>query len=317
MNVVRLKFDHLPDSLPASACCIGYFDGFHRGHQELVRRTVETARQKNLVPGLITFDPDPWVLFAPASNLSHIMSMEDKIHMAGKLGIQAFYILEFSFAFAALSTDQFHEVLERMHVKELICGFDFHYGTGNSGSPGTLQAQQKFGVQIVDSVQDEDGKISSTRIEACLKEGRVEEAAWLLGQYYSVQGTIVHGYRRGTSLLEMPTANLKCSDHYVLPKEGVYFGYVLVKKEMFPAMINIGSNPTFRNDRISIEAHLFDFDQDIYGESCRFYFCRHLRDGKKFENFQALKAQLLHDQAVCRTLIRPRDALLVSTERFL
>lgn len=305
MKIIRMSCKALPSSLPDSVCCIGYFDGMHPGHQALVEKAVQLAKENHLVPGLITFDPDPWVIFKPESNFSHLTSLEDKEEAARRQGIEIFYILDFTREFAALLTDAFHALLADMHVKKLVCGFDFHYGAGNAGSIDTLQNQEHFDVEVISPVVYgmETEKISSSRIEALIEAGQVEKAAWLLGRYYSIEGSIVHGYRRGTTLLQFPTANLELFDKYVLPADGVYFGFVYVKKEYWPAMINIGTNPTFENRRVTIEAHIFDFHEDIYHVHARFFFCRRIRPVQKFSSIDELKAQLQKDAAICRAWI--------------
>jgi riboflavin kinase/FMN adenylyltransferase len=310
MDVHRLNFKDLPQDLPKSACAIGYFDGLHAGHQSLIETAMRQAKEKDLVCGLITFDPDPWVLFQPDSNLCHLMSMEDKIAQAKNLGVEKFYILHFSFDFAAQDPDAFHEVLKKMHVQNLVCGPDFRYAYKNSGNIETLQACPDFKTTIVKELSDEQGRISSTRVEEQVKLGHMQEAARMLGMYYSLAGRVVHGYRRGTTLLKMPTANLQPSDHYVLPCEGVYFGYVQIKNRFLPAMINIGKNPTFKNEQLTIEAHIFDFNEDIYGKKVRFFFLKKIRDVKTFNGFEELKAQLEADMQTCKDMVDENDPLL-------
>lgn len=313
MNVYRLKYDNIPENLPKSVCCIGYFDGVHRGHQTLIKEAATQAEKMGLASGLITFDPDPWVIFKPDSNLSHLMSLEDKEHMAENLGIDDFYILQFSKDFAALSYEQFHQLLKQMNVSKLIAGFDFHYGRKNEGSPQTLKKQNNFDVQIIDSVNEDLEKISSTRIEGLIGQGNVEKAGELLGFYYSIKGNIAHGYRRGTTLLDFPTANIQKCDHYILPGEGVYLGIVQYDHRFYPAMINVGKNPTFNNKGLTIEANIFDFDENIYGKSVRFYFLKKIRDVIKFESFDLLKKQLQSDRDYCKRIVDLNNPLWQKT----
>lgn len=313
MQVHILSHESLEENLPASACCIGFFDGLHKGHQKLIETAISIAKQKHLASALLTFYPDPWTVFAPEKNTQHLLSMDGKIQRAEKLGIEEFYILNFTKAFAALSTDEFHALLVKMHIVDLICGFDFRYASKNSGSTKTLQQAKGFDLHVIDAIVDHDEKISSTRIEALVRAGDVQQAAWLLGTWYQLDGTIVHGYQRGSRLLQIPTANLSYSDEMVLPAQGVYFGAVQLKDGLYPAMINIGNNPTFANRHVSIEAHIFDFERDIYGQDASFLFYQRIRDQKKFDSLDLLKQQLQRDMLSCRQLLAQNSWLALQS----
>ena len=302
MEVIHIDFKNIPDC-PKSACCIGFFDGFHLGHQALVKKAVQIAQEHQMKAGLITFDPDPWVIFKPDANLDHLTSLQDRIHMAAKMGIEVFYILHFTKEFAALEPDAFHQVVHSMQVNHLICGFDYKYGKKNSGDVHTLARQSLFEVHVVDSINDSSLKISSSRIEPLIRAGQIEEANRLLDTYYSIEGEIVPGFRRGHSLLQIPTANLSLNDAYVLPGVGVYVGYMLYEGVFYKAMINVGKNPTFENQMLTIEAHVLDFSKDIYGEDVRFYFVAKIRDEIKFDCFEALRNQLLADIETTRRVL--------------
>ena len=305
MEVVHIDFHHIPNLLE-SACCIGFFDGFHLGHQALVKKAVDIAHEKHILAGLITFDPDPWVLFKPEANLDHLTSLQDRMHIAKQLGIEVFYILHFTKEFATLDPNEFHTVLYDMHVSHLVCGFDYQYGQKNCGSVKTLARQSLFEVHVIDSVNDCSLKISSSRIEPLIRAGQMEEANRLLDTYYSIAGIIVPGFQRGHSLLQIPTANLGLQDAYVIPGVGVYVGYMLYDGFLYKAMINVGKNPTFSNQMLTIEAHVLDFSKDIYGESVRFYFVSKIRDEIKFESFEALRQQLLADIQTTRLYLEEK-----------
>ena len=302
MQVIHIDYKEVP-TLAKSACCVGFFDGFHLGHQALVKKAVSVAKEKQILAGLITFDPDPWVIFKPDANLDHLTSLQDRIHLAAQMGIEVFYILHFTREFAALEPDAFHELLKRMNVVHLVCGFDYRYGKKNSGDVDRLSRQSYFDLSIIDSVNDSSLKISSSRIEPLIRSGQIEEANRLLDTYYSIAGRIVPGFQRGNSLLQVPTANLSLEESYVVPGVGVYAGYMLYDGIFYKAMINVGKNPTFANQSLTIEAHVLDFSKDIYGESVRFYFVSKMRDEIKFESFSALKNQLFSDIETTRSVL--------------
>lgn len=309
MEVYRLSFKDIP-ALQPSACCIGYFDGMHRGHQALINKAKEQAKKKNIRSGLITFDPDPWEIFYPESFQQHLFTVQDKIDYCRYMGLDVFYILEFDKEFASQSVEEFHQLLHEMNIESLVCGFDFMYGSKNSGNTTTLQSQSFFTVDVIESVNYSNEKIASSRIEPLIIQGRLKEANSLLGFPYSVSGTIVHGFRRGTDLLEIPTANLDVDYEYVLPEVGVYAGLVFVNGEFYPSMINIGKNPTFDNDKLTVEAHLLDFDEDIYDHQARYFFLEKTRGEFRFDSFQELKDQLHQDVHTTRQVLKGHNEMI-------
>lgn len=312
MEVQRINYQDIP-ALDPSVACIGYFDGMHKGHQELLNLSLKIAKTKKLKSAVITFDPDPWSVFYPEKKLQHLFTLEDKIHFAKKKGFDCFYILEFTKAFASNPTDAFHKILANMQVQHLICGFDFRYAYKNSGNIHTLMEQSYFDVFVVDSVNDQSIKISSSRIEPLVCQGQVLKANRLLGYIYSIQGTIVKGFQRGSKILGIPTANLNAKIEYVQPVVGVYAGFVSVDHLLYGAMINIGNNPTFENKFQTIEANLFDFDQDIYGKEVRFFFFDKIRDEKKFSGAKELKEQLLQDIQTSKKRLKMQSKLVKNT----
>lgn len=293
MKIIKFPYTRIPD-LPETVLAAGYFDGLHKGHMALLEAAKAEGERLHLPWGVLTFEPDPWKIFKPEADLRHIFSLQDKEAMAEKAGADIFCILEFSRSFAALRPDQFHQLLHQMHCRMLVCGFDFRYGSKNSGSRDTLDACDLPHI-IVESVDDETGKISSTRIEKAIQNGNMEKAAAMLGQYYSIPGTIEHGFKRGNSLLNIPTANLKPEPGYIEPCQGVYAGYVLADDQIWPAMINVGPNPTFENTQITMEAYLIGFSGSLYGKKVRFFFGPKFRGEMKFPSVDALKAQLHQD----------------------
>lgn len=302
MKTTRIDYRNIPD-LPASSAAVGYFDGFHKGHQQLVREAEKTAEKEGLASAIITFDPDPWVIFRPEENRDHIMSLQDKEDMALSMGIEQFYILDFSREFSSLSPKEFENVIKEMNVRNLVCGFDYTYGYKGAGKPEDLKKQNDFSVEVIDSVNNQDQKISTTRIEKLIRGGLVKKASELLGSPYSISGIITHGYQRGGRLLGFPTANLKPTDSYVIPMNGVYAGYVQIDHQLYPAMINVGTNPTFGNDAVSVEANIFHFHEDIYGKKARFYFVERIRPEIRFSSAEQLKEQLEKDRKRCELLL--------------
>lgn len=311
MKVLRFSYTELPD-LPPLACAIGYFDGFHHGHRQLVEKARQLAQKHGISSAVMTFDPDPWYVFKPDADKHHLQSVHDKVVLCQNLGIDYLLIVDFTKEFASLEPAAFHNVLAGLNIRYLVCGFDFTYGFRSTGNVETLKKQYKFEVDVIEPIKHEDEKISSSRIEKLVREGRVEEANDLLDCYYSIAGIIVHGFERGR-LLNYPTANLQPEAGYVLPKKGVYAGYVYENGELHACMINIGTNPTFENELMTIEAHIFNYSNDLYGRTVRFFFAFRLRDEKRFSSVQELKEQLDHDAVESQKVLADNTRLLAPT----
>lgn len=313
MIVKNINFTSIPNDLKESVCCIGYFDGLHLGHQSLIKECIQIAKEKKLVSGLITFDPDPWNIFFPERKCRHITTMKDRIQLASSLGIEIVYTITFSKEFASLNVDEFHDLLKKMNVCHLVCGFDFKYGSKNMGNVETLKKQSIFPVSIIQRVDINNKKISSSSIEPYICGGKIDKANQNLGYIYSMSGTIEHGYKRGSELLNIPTANLKVDNEYLIPSPGVYAGYVSIEDILYGAMINVGNNPTFENKKVTVEAYIFDFNADIYDKNVRFFFQTKTRNEIKFNSFLELKEQLHKDIGTCKKIIQNNPYLLNRT----
>ena len=237
MEVIRIDYLDVPKDLPKSSCCIGFFDGLHTGHQALLENCILKAKEFGIQSGLITFDPDPWKIFFPDRVCRHITTLEDRIHLASAMGIEVMYVITFSKDFAALDVDAFHLLLKKMNVAHITCGFDFKYASKNSGNVDTISSQNYFGVSVIDSVNSKNEKISSSRIEPLIQSGKIDLANELLGYMYSIEGIIEHGFKRGSTLLKFPTANLGANPDYLVPSSGVYAGFVYVNDIFYGAMI--------------------------------------------------------------------------------
>lgn len=282
------------------AACIGYFDGLHIGHQSLIETTRLKAKELNAESAIITFEPDPWVVIKKVVDVQHLSTMKQRQKLAAKAGLDHFIILDFTQEMSELSEMEFVELLKRnLNLKAMICGFDFHYASKGSGNAKTL-AQHDFEVVCVDSINDELGKISSTRICECIENGKVKEASLLLGYPYELEGIVIHGNSKGTGI-GFPTANIQVDRELIIPSRGVYVGKVKVKGNQYPAMINIGYNPTFNKRRLlSLEAHLLEFSDNIYDEQVSICFYDKIRDEVKFDSIDDLIEQLCKDVQLTR-----------------
>ncbi len=304
MRMINLSLEctNVP-SIPMCAC-IGYFDGMHRGHQELIKETIKMAQEKNCEAALITFDPDPWVTIKGLQNVKHITTIRERINKAVALGIQNIVVLKFTKEMSQLAPEDFvSKVLGKLNLQGLVCGFDFHYGLMGKGSAETLKNSVSYEVHIIGEVDDNLGKISSTRISECIVNGDMEQVAEMMGTYYSIEGLVVHGRRMGTDI-GFPTANVSYSDEYLLPKPGVYACIAHVGGRNYRAMVNLGHNPTFNyRQELSLEAYLLDFSGDLYEHSIRLDFIHFIRDEMAFHNKDNLILQLEQDAHTVRKLL--------------
>ena len=287
-----------PITAEECCACIGYFDGLHRGHRALLAEAVKAAKEKGVKSALITFYPDPLDVLTGEVHL-HIQDFATRLSLIGKAGIELVYILDFTKEMASLPPEVFvREILEKLQLKTLVCGFDFHYGAKGAGDAKTLAAGN-YEVRCIEEVSDE-GKISSTRIRNCLAEGKIEEANRLLGYSFFLQGEVISGLRNGRRM-GYPTANIAYHPEQLLPLPGVYSGYAEIHGQLYQAMINFGDNPTIVDGKKkSLEVHLLDFEEDIYGEVLRVYFLHYLRGEKRFASLEALKQQLAQDEVQIR-----------------
>lgn len=296
MEVITVNINNIPNILNDLCACIGYFDGMHIGHQSLFHQVFQVTKVTNLQSAIITFDPDPWTVTKKQMQLSHLMTMNQRISLAEEFGFNYFIILHFDEEMASLSITQFHDLLNKLHVKTLVCGFDFHYGHFGLGNSKTLMEQEDFKVITCPEVKYLNQKISSTRIEHALSVGNIELVNTLLGRNFQVDGLVIHGRGLGRTI-GFPTANIQYDQEQLIPKPGVYAGYVEYLGKYYRAILNIGHNPTFNlKEQLSLEVHILDLNADLYDENLKIQFCYYLRDEMKFHSREELIEQLSQDK---------------------
>jgi riboflavin kinase/FMN adenylyltransferase len=300
-----------PLSRPAVA--IGNFDGVHRGHQTLIataRRLADTAAGDVVV---LTFDPHPARLFAPALAPPLILSLERRAELLGEAGADVVVVEPFTREFASIEADAFaSDVLGAdLRAAHVVVGYDFSFGKGRRGDTALLEAlggRLGFGVSIVRRISVHGLTCSSTKVREFVLEGRVEGAEVLLGRPFELTGVVTRGAGRGREI-GFPTANLR-PEADLVPKPGIYAARARVlgnagekAKQLWAAALSIGTNPTFVRDGIlSIEAHLLDFDGDLYDQRVRVEFVQRLRDEHRFASVDDLVTQIRADVAKTREL---------------
>jgi riboflavin kinase/FMN adenylyltransferase len=278
----------------------GYFDGVHIGHQKVILAAKELAEEKGMISAVMTFHPHPSIVLRKESVIQYaITPLHEKIEEIKKLGIDELYIVDFTEQFAQLLPQQFvDEYIIGLHVKHVIAGFDFTYGKMGKGTMETLpfHSRGEFTQSIIEKIVIDNEKVSSTNIRELLDAGNVSEISYLLGRNYKIRGTVIHGEKRG-STIGFPTANIEMDGPYQLPRTGVYAVEMSVNGRWHKGVCNIGYKPTFHNqlNEKSIEAHLFDFDVNIYGEIVELTFIYRIRDEQKFNGIDELVSRIKVD----------------------
>jgi riboflavin kinase/FMN adenylyltransferase len=307
MNVAY-GLGQLPPDVKPSVCTIGVFDGVHKGHQKLMGRVVEEAGARAATPVVVTFDRHPLELIAPGKEPPLITTPRQRAEAMGALGIEQLLILQFDDALRHLSPEDFVQrvLIDALGVTHVVVGRNFRFGHQHAGTVETLASlgeHHGYTVEVVELIGDEDGVVSSTLIRKQIAEGEVEVVAEELGRPFRIEGHVEPGAHRGKGL-GFPTANLRVAPRILLPKLGVYAGWLTWKGQRYPTVVNVGLNPTFEDRSTPIvEAHVIDFDGDLYGEVVSVEFTHRLRDELKFESADALIEAIEDDVRRARDLL--------------
>jgi len=291
-----------------SALSIGVFDGVHLGHRYLIDELMESAKSSNFLSGVITFDAHPDNVLAPQRSIRYLTTLEERLTLLGKLGLDFTLVLSFSRELAQTSARDFVlSLIRELRMAELWIGPDFALGRDRQGDAAylrTLGLELGFRLEALQPLLHEGRVISSSNIRALLREGRVTEAGHLLGRHPTVTGKVVSGARRGQEL-GFPTANLAVDEKMMIPADGIYAVQVRWGTTNHQGVVNIGVRPTFEDhgERI-VEAHILDFAGDLYGQALEIEFIESLRPEQRFESAEALIAQMKEDIAQARRLFR-------------
>ncbi len=299
MAVYR-SIDNLPE-FENPIITIGTFDGVHAGHKVILDKVVAHANDNNKSSVLVTFDPHPRKLIFPEETIDILTPLNEKLELITATGIEHVVVVPFTKEFAQLSAQEYISdfLVKKLKPSTIIIGYDHHFGNDRKGNIELLQkmkAEYGFGVIEIEAQLIQEAAISSTKIRTAIAYGNIEEAAKMLNRNYSVTGIVQRGQQLGRKL-NYPTANISpLNKEQLLPANGVYAIYGHYDKARYSGMLNIGIRPTIDNDKtLHIEAHLFDFNQEIYNEQLKVEFVKRIRDEVKFDSIDALKAQLDKD----------------------
>ncbi len=286
---------------------IGNFDGVHAGHRALIAKARELAAKHGARAVALTFDPHPSAVVGSGAPRA-ISSLERRIELLGEAGLDAVVVEPFTRELAGLAPEAFIDqiLVGSLHARAVIVGYDFTYGAARGGTIVTLQAQTAFETSIVGAVEIEGAAVSSTRIRGLLAEGKLDEANRLLGRAWDIDGTVVHGAKRGRTI-GIPTANIAPASDLLVPS-GIY-AVTLTPPGGAPllAVASLGKNPTFVDqDHLVLEVHALDWEGDLYDQRVRTTFVGRLRDEAKFPSADALLVQIRRDIDEARVLLAKR-----------
>jgi riboflavin kinase/FMN adenylyltransferase len=293
MKLIR-GFKNFPKLTKPCVLTIGNFDGVHLAHQKILQQVAQTAKKIDAISIVMIFEPTPQEFFLCKKAPARLASLREKLTLFRVQAVDIVWLLPFNKQLAEFSGEEFIQdiLLAKLNLKKLIIGDDFQFGKNRSGDFALLQKfadQHDFELMRINEIMHHGTRVSSTRVRQALANGDLKSAEQLLGRPYSITSRVLHGAKRGRQL-GFPTANLGLKRN-VLPLSGVYS--VKVGDKM--GVANIGTRPTVDGTRLLLEVHLFDFNQDIYGQPIEVQFLHKLRDEQRFTSLDELKAQIAKD----------------------
>lgn len=295
---------------PDTVLTVGTFDGVHAGHRAIIDRVADKARERNARSMIVTFDPHPRDIINPGeSGIKLLTTLQERSEILEELGIDIMLVIPFDRDFSLLSSEEFIRdiIYKKIGVSDFIIGYDHHFGRNREGTIETIKRLGKelnFEASVVSKREVGEKTVSSTVIRNCIsEEGDVKQAAEFLQRPYRLNGTVIHGDKRGKKI-GYPTANIK-PEHFkkIIPRDGVYAVKIRIEERWYDGMMNIGRRPTFEGETQTMEVHIFDFSQEIYGMEVQVRFYERIRDEKKFDGIDELKKQLGKDEIAAKELL--------------
>jgi riboflavin kinase/FMN adenylyltransferase len=306
MEILR-HIESRPLSILRPILLMGNFDGIHLGHQALLRRAIDDAKEMGGRSVVLTFEPHPLKILAPQRAPRLILTHKDKMTLLQSFGVDAVIVQTFDAAFAAVEADEFirEYLVRRIGVRKMWVGKDLRFGKGRKGRVEDLMRRGKeagFEIGVIKPIQLGGHRVSSSRIRTLIEQGEVREAGNYLGRYHFISGRVVSGHGRGRHL-GYPTANIVARTE-VLPLDGIYASIVQAGGRQWRSVTSLGLNPTFGAGPRTIESYIFDFDGDLYDQAVKLFFVERIREEKKFSSAELLVEQIKLDVASAREILR-------------
>ncbi len=300
-------------NIDETVVALGNFDGVHKGHQQIIARTVRSAQAMDLKSAVFTFSNHPSAVIGKGEPVKNILYAQEKDRIIEEMGIDYLINIPFTKEILLMSPEQFvQEILvDRLRIREAYCGFNYSFGYKASGTPEVLMHEglvHGFGLHVQEPYKIDDIVVSSTYIRQLIAEGRMDEAARFLGRMYAIGGEVVVGNQLGRTI-GFPTMNLVIDETMVTPPNGVYITYCTYGGVRYPAITNVGNKPTIGEYAKNIETHVFNFREDAYGSHINVEFVRRMRPEAKFDSLEALTAQIQSDCITAKAYHRERGML--------
>ena len=307
-------FERLEDitNIEPTVVALGNFDGIHKGHQEIIGRSVKEAEAAGLKSAVFTFSNHTSSILKNVPQVKNILYPEEKMEILESMGVDYVFNIPFTEEILRMSPEEFIEeiLVKRFNIREAYCGFNYSFGYKASGTPEILMHEglrHGFGIHVQEPYVIDGIVVSSTYIRQLIEEGRMEECTKFMGRMYAISGEIVMGNKLGRTI-GFPTCNLLVDETMVTPPNGVYVTNCIirreqdgrVKEEKHPAVTNIGVKPTIGTFAKNVETHIFDFEEDLYGKDIRVEFLKMTRPEVRFDGLEALKEQITRDCAQAR-----------------
>ncbi|WP_288961538.1 bifunctional riboflavin kinase/FAD synthetase [uncultured Peptoniphilus sp.] len=300
MKIIEIDLNYIADE--DSVIALGNFDGVHKGHMELINKAVTRADDLNIKSSILLFNEHTDNLIKVGKK-DIITTNQTKFEILENLGVDIIYLINFTREFMAYTPKMFLKdfLADNLKIRGVVVGYDYTYGFKKSGDVDFLLENKDLfdTIDVINQISSHGEKISSTLIRNLIEEGKIKEANELLSRPYKLIGEIIHAKGLGKKM-GYPTANLKLIDNFVIPRYGVYDTDIIINGERFKASTNIGTNPTVEHDGIKIEAHILDFDRDIYGEIVELELLDFVRPELKFDSIEELFDQIAKDVLVTR-----------------
>jgi len=284
-------FNTLDDikNIKETVVALGNFDGVHKGHQELIRRTVKSAKMAGLKSAVFTFTNHPKNVLAGRPKIKNILYLEDKIQIIQSLGVDYLFTIQFNEKIQHMSPEEFIQtiLINTFKMREAYCGFNYNFGYLGKGNPEILMKtgiREGFGIHVLEPYTIDGNLVSSSFIRNLIAEGRVDECMKYMGRNYSIGGEVVVGNKFGRTI-GFPTSNILIDNAMVSPAHGVYVTYCVYNGSKFQSVTNVGIKPTIGDNKKNIETHIFNFSKDLYGKEIRVEFLKKIIPQINFNNF--------------------------------
>lgn len=314
MEIIR-ELELLNKHYPNTVLTIGNFDGVHLGHQKILLKVAEKAKELKGISMAMTFEPHPMKVLAPERELRILTPFEEKAKLIADLGIDVLLCIDFNKEFANLLPDEFIEyfIVRKIHAQEIIVGTNYVFGKHKKGTIELLRRRGKrygFRVKVIRHARINSDIVSSSKIRGLLSKGAAFDVSTFLGRAYSIEGMVIKGKGRGKAILNIPTANITTPVE-IAPRKGVYAVRVGYNSTVLEGVANIGTNPTFGNSGMSYEVHLFNFHGDLLGKKLRIYFIKRIRDELPFPDPASLEQQIRSDIETAKEILKTKHPKLI------